>query len=186
MAEHVVLFAGPMGAGKTTAVRSLSEIDVVSTEAANSERMIVDKETTTVALDYGEITLDAEDKVRLYGLPGQDRFDFMWSILKERAHGLVLLVSNDSPDPIAIALERLGSFEELLADGRVVIGITRSDLAADPSPAAYAAAIAAARPGLVLPIFTVDPRDARQMQTVLLSLVAIVETRTLISETATA
>ena len=53
MAEHVILFAGPMGAGKTTAISTLSEIAVVSTEAANSERDVVDKATTTVAPDYG-------------------------------------------------------------------------------------------------------------------------------------
>ena len=75
MAEHVILFAGPMGAGKTTAIRTLSDIEVVSTEAANSERNVVDKPTTTVALDYGEITLGDEEKIRLYGVPGQERFD---------------------------------------------------------------------------------------------------------------
>ena len=61
MAEHVILFTGPMGAGKTTAIRSLSEIEVVSTEAGNSERHIVDMATTTVALDYGEIVIGSDD-----------------------------------------------------------------------------------------------------------------------------
>ena len=53
--EHVILFAGPMGAGKTTAIRSLSDIPVISTEAMNFDRTTSDKATTTVALDYGEI-----------------------------------------------------------------------------------------------------------------------------------
>src|SRR5690606_20066773 len=91
MADDVILFAGPMGAGKTTAIRSVSEIPVVSTEAENNERNISDKPTTTVALDYGEILLSDDEKVRLYGLPGQKRFDFMWRILVERAMGMVLL-----------------------------------------------------------------------------------------------
>ena len=77
MAEHVILVAGPMGAGKTTAIRSLSEIEVVSTEAANTDRETADKETTTVALDYGEITVGEDDKVRMYGVPGQNRFDVL-------------------------------------------------------------------------------------------------------------
>ncbi|TPX01006.1 ATP-binding protein, partial [Schumannella luteola] len=98
MAEYVILFAGPMGAGKTTAIRSLSEIEVVSTEAANSEPGAVDKPTTTVAMDYGEIDLDP-DMVRLYGIPGQERFDFMWDILRERAMGLIVLVNADDPEP---------------------------------------------------------------------------------------
>src|SRR5882724_8408995 len=94
-----------MGAGKTTAIRSLSEIEVVSTEANNSERHVVDKATTTGALDYGEILIDGEEKVRLYGIPGQKRFDFMWAILKKRAKGMILLVNSDSPDPIGQMLE---------------------------------------------------------------------------------
>src|SRR5689334_11133396 len=53
--EHIILFAGPMGAGKTTAIQSLSDIRVIATEAANSDREQSDKPTTTVALDYGEI-----------------------------------------------------------------------------------------------------------------------------------
>ena len=65
MAGHVVIFAGPMGAGKTTAIKTLSEIDVVSTEAANTDRDTVNKATTTVALDYGEIGLSDVEKVRL-------------------------------------------------------------------------------------------------------------------------
>lgn len=177
MAEHVILFAGPMGAGKTTAVQTLSEIAVVSTEAANTERNIVDKPTTTVALDYGEITLDVDDKVRLYGVPGQKRFDFMWTILKERARGLVLLINNDAPDPIATLLEYLDEFAELVTEGRAVIGVSRSDTTLEPTLDDYSDALFDARPDLFLPIFTVDPRDRSQMTTLLLTLIATVDSR---------
>lgn len=174
VAEHVILFAGPMGAGKTTAISSLSEIPVVDTEAANSEMDVVNKPTTTVALDYGEITVD-DEKVRLYGVPGQQRFDFMWTILKERARGMVLLVNNDAAEPIASSLEHLGNFVELVTAGRAVIGVTKSDLSPEPSIRDYAEQLRRAYPGVVLPILTVDPRDETQMQTMLLTLIAIVE-----------
>jgi signal recognition particle receptor subunit beta len=59
--EHIILFAGPMGAGKTTAIRSLSEIPVISTEAANTDLATADKATTTVAMDYGEIGVTDEE-----------------------------------------------------------------------------------------------------------------------------
>jgi len=173
--EHVILFAGPMGAGKSTAIATLSDIEVVTTEAANTERHVVDKATTTVALDYGEITIGDEEKVRLYGVPGQSRFDFMWTILRERARGLVLLVNNDDVDPIASMLERLAPFEDLLRRRAVVIGVTRSDVAPRPSTADYAAAVSAAHPGVVLPILTVDARDLTRMRTLLLTLVSLVE-----------
>lgn len=177
MAEHVILFTGPMGAGKTTAIQSLSEIDVVRTEANNSERHIVDKATTTVALDYGEILVDGDEKVRLYGIPGQKRFDFMWSILKKRAEGMILLVNSDAPDPIAEMLFYLDEFRELYDRGGVVIGISRADVIAGPTLAEFSEALERTNPGLVIPVFTVDARDRNQMENVLLALIVNIEMR---------
>lgn len=177
MAEHVILFTGPMGAGKTTAIESLSEIEVVRTEATNTERHIVDKNTTTVALDYGEIVIGTQEKVRLYGIPGQSRFDFMWAILKKRAKGMVLLINNDAADPIREMLFFLEEFRELYDRGGVVIGITRSDLATSPALEEYSDALADANPDMVIPVFTVDPRETGQMQDILLALVVNIEMR---------
>jgi signal recognition particle receptor subunit beta len=177
MPEHVILFTGPMGAGKTTAIQSLSEIDVVRTEATNSERHIVDKETTTVALDYGEILVDKDEKVRLYGIPGQQRFNFMWTILKQRAKGMILLVNSDAPDPIAEMNFFLDEFRELYDRGGVVIGLSRSDVTDGPSIDDIYEALERTNPGLVIPVFTVDPRDRNQMQNVLLSLIVNIEMR---------
>lgn len=177
MAEHVILFTGPMGAGKTTAIRSLSEIEVVSTEAGNSERHIVDKATTTVALDYGEIVIGSDDKVRLYGIPGQKRFNFMWTILKKRAKGMVLLVNTDAPDPIGELTFFLDEFRELYDRGGVVVGVTRSDVLDGPSLDDFHEALERTNPGLVIPVFTVDPRESSQMQNMLLALVVNIEMR---------
>jgi signal recognition particle receptor subunit beta len=177
MAEHVILFGGPMGAGKTTAIETLSETEVVRTEAANTDRATADKDTTTVALDYGEITLGETDKVRLYGIPGQQRFDFMWTILKERAKGMVLLVNNDAADPVGEMLTFLDEFRDLYDRGGVVVAATRSDVSATPTVADYSAALTERRPDLVVPVFTVDPREEDQMRTVLMTLVANIEMR---------
>lgn len=193
MAEHVILFAGPMGAGKTTAIEALSEVPVVRTEAANTDRATADKATTTVALDYGEITVGETDKVRLYGIPGQRRFDFMWQILKDRARGLVVLVNADAPDPVASLIEYVDEFRELYDRGGVVVGLTRADVAsaagglssagalssaaALPSAASLSDALQAAYPDMLVPVFTVDPRRTEQMTTVLLTLVANIEMR---------
>jgi uncharacterized protein len=177
MAEHVILFAGPMGAGKTTAIVSLSETEVVSTEAANTDRETADKDTTTVALDYGEITLGDEDKVRLYGVPGQRRFDFMWQIIKERAIGMVLLVNNDAPDPVALMLEFLEEFGELHEKGGIVVGVTRSDVSPEPHLGAYSAAILEKMPERLIPVFSVDARNTEDMTIALMSLILNVETR---------
>jgi signal recognition particle receptor subunit beta len=177
VAEHVILFTGPMGAGKTTAIKALSEIEVVSTEANNSERHVVDKPTTTVALDYGEIVIGNDEKIRMYGIPGQRRFDFMWAILKQRAEGMVLLVNNDLADPIAEMLAFMDDFRELCDHGGVVVGISRSDLAPEPTTSDYARALEEVYPELTVPIFTVDPRDPNHMQMALLTLIINLEMR---------
>ena len=166
-----------MGAGKTTAIRALSEIEVVSTEANNSERDVVDKPTTTVALDYGEIVLSNDEKIRMYGIPGQRRFDFMWAILKQRAEGMVLLVNNDVADPIAEMLAFMDDFRELCNNGGVVVGISRSDVAPHPTTGDYARALAEVHPDLTVPIFTLDPREKNHMQMALLTLIVNIEMR---------
>ncbi|MGV8912989.1 MAG: GTP-binding protein [Rhodoglobus sp.] len=175
MSEHVILFAGPMGAGKTTAIRALSEIEVVSTEAANSDRAASDKATTTVALDYGEISVNEAEKVRLYGIPGQKRFDFMWTILAERAEGVILLVNADSDNPVNIAIEYVKEFFELYERGGIVIGLTRADLIPESLIEEYANALADEMPDVLIPVFTVDARSNADMTVLLMTLVANVE-----------
>ncbi|MFI5952395.1 GTP-binding protein [Cryptosporangium sp. NPDC051539] len=96
-----ILVAGGFGVGKTTLVRSISEITPVTTEAlitAASAKLdhlegIEGKTTTTVAMDFGRISFPAQ-KLRLYlwGTPGQDRFWFMWDELALGAVGAVVLV----------------------------------------------------------------------------------------------
>jgi len=174
MAEHVILVAGPMGAGKTTAIRAVSDIAVVSTEAENTDRTAFDKDTTTVAMDYGEIGVSDEEKIRLYGLPGQRRFEFMWRILVDRALGMVLLIDNSSPDPLGDVAEYLEAFDTLLARGSAVIGITRGE-AAGPSIAEHAAAVSLRYPGRVLPVLPLDPRESSQVRLALMTLIATIE-----------
>lgn len=175
MAEHVILFAGPMGAGKTTAIRALSEIDVVSTEAANSDRAAADKETTTVALDYGEISVNDAEKVRLYGIPGQRRFDFMWTILAERAEGVIVLVNADAENPVETAIDYVKEFFDLYERGGIVIGLTRADLVPESLIEEYANALADEMPDVLIPVFTVDARSEADMTVLLMTLVANVE-----------
>ncbi|MHA3684325.1 GTP-binding protein [Leucobacter sp. HY1908] len=177
MAEHVILFAGPMGAGKTTAIQSLSDIEVVSTEAFNTDHSVSAKPTTTVALDYGEIGINPGEKIRLYGVPGQRRFDFMWAILKERAFGLMLLVNADAPNLAQGVREHLEAFEDVVERGGAVVGITRSDVHGANVMQQVQRVVADAFPGRATPVFEVDARDTVQMRVMLMTLIADVETR---------
>ena len=154
--EYIVLVAGPMGAGKTTAIAALSEIPVVRTEARNTDLARHSKALTTVALDYGEITLSGHDKVRLYGVPGQDRFDFMWKILGAGALGVVILIDNSRPDPIADVRHYLNAFSDVVRGYRAVIGVGHTET--HPQPGLHEFHEIADSMGLQVPMFSVDVR----------------------------
>ena len=124
---YKLVFAGPVGAGKTTAIQSLSDIEVVRTEANASDDVKTLKKTTTVAMDYGLMKLASGDQVRLYGTPGQKRFDFMWDSLTENALGLVLMLRGNSPEPVADLRTYVTEFRDFIDRTSVVVGITHSD-----------------------------------------------------------
>ncbi len=95
-----IVIAGGFGAGKTTLVGSVSEIPAVTTEAVMTEASVdYDdtsatplKTTTTVAMDFGRITVDRQLIMYMFGTPGQARFWFMWDDLVRGAVGAVVVV----------------------------------------------------------------------------------------------
>ena len=127
MAVYKLVFAGPVGAGKTTAVQSLSDIEVVSTDSVASDETRRIKRTTTVAIDYGVMKLDNGDQVHIYGTPGQKRFDFMWEIVAENALGLILLLKGDAPDLLGDLRTYVGEFREFIDQTALVVGITHAE-----------------------------------------------------------
>lgn len=107
-----MVITGPYASGKTEFIRSISEIDVVSTDTKVSEGTYeaTVKDQTTVAMDFGRITIDDDLVLYLFGTPGQRRFDFMWEILAEGMLGFVVMVDSTKPETFREAKSILETF----------------------------------------------------------------------------
>jgi signal recognition particle receptor subunit beta len=108
-----ILVAGGFGVGKTTAVTTISEIAPLTTEAemtsvaagSDDNSLVPGKTTTTVAMDFGRITIDDSIKLYIFGTPGQDRFGFMWADLARGALGALVIVDSRRMDDCYAAVD---------------------------------------------------------------------------------
>jgi small GTP-binding protein len=164
-----IVVTGPFSAGKTTLIRTISEITVLSTEKDISDSSRSRKAETTVAMDFGRITIDRDLVLYLFGTPGQDRFDFMWEILGEGMLGYVLLVDADRPDSVEEAVGILAAFRKM-APVPYVVALNRSSALepADEERLRTALDLAAE-----VPIVPCDATDRESVKSVLLALLYV-------------
>jgi signal recognition particle receptor subunit beta len=142
-----IVVAGGFGVGKTTTVGAISEIPPLTTEAAmttlardvDDAGAVTTKTTTTVAMDFGRVTIDSSIVLYIFGTPGQDRFGFMWDDLITGALGAIVLVDTRRLDdcfpavdyfenrdlPFVVAVNRFdGKLEHDLEDVREALDIS--------------------------------------------------------------
>ncbi|HLD93052.1 MAG TPA: ATP/GTP-binding protein [Anaerolineales bacterium] len=122
-----MVVTGPFNAGKTEFIQTVSEIDVVSTERKVSSPQERIKEMTTVAMDFGRITVDESLVLYLFGTPGQKRFDFMWEILSEGMLGFIVLVDSTRPETFREARSILEAFRAF-SPTPYVVAASKQDL----------------------------------------------------------
>lgn len=173
MAELKFVITGTAGVGKTTALTSLCDIPPISTDAATTDELSSVKSTTTVAFDFGEIILDDDTHIRIYGTPGQSRFKHMWDIIAEEALGLIVLVDHSRPDPIEDLKIYLDNFAGLVEKTGVVIGVTRLDADKEDELDIYYQCLE--EKNIFCPIMIVDPRQRSDMVDLMDALMAYLE-----------
>ncbi|WP_436773129.1 GTP-binding protein [Yinghuangia sp. YIM S09857] len=167
-----IVVSGGFGVGKTTLVTSVSEIEPLTTESVMTvmseatDRLdgLPDKVTTTVAMDFGRVTLDEDLVLYLFGTPGQGRFQFMWDDLVRGAVGAVVLVDTRRVEdcfPAVDYFERSGL--------PFVVAINTFD-GAPIYPEADLREALSLRPGT--PLFECDARDRRSAARALTAVVA--------------
>lgn len=122
-----MVVTGPFNAGKTEFIQTVSEIDVVATERKITSAAEKIKEATTVAMDFGRITVDDELVLYLFGTPGQKRFDFMWEILSEGMLGFIVMVDSTRPETFREARSILETFRAY-APTPYVVAANKQDL----------------------------------------------------------
>ncbi len=165
-----LVVTGTVGAGKTTFIRSVSEIEVVDTDRKATDEVSEMKQNTTVSMDFGTLQFGDEMALHIYGTPGQTRFDFMWEILIERAHAYILLIAAHRPGEFHHA-RRIMNFMNQRMQIPMIIGITHGDCEGAWSLEDIALALGYQNDGAHPPIIEVNAEDEESVITALVSLV---------------
>ncbi len=177
--ENKIIFTGPVGAGKTTAISSISDIEVVKSEAKATDEVAQRKANTTVAMDYGMLNLGDGESLHLYGTPGQDRFSFMWEILCKGGMGLVIMLDSARPAPLKDLDFYLDAFKQFIKDCNqaVVVGVTRMEIQGSGLKLEdYSKRLQ--DKGMSIPVFEVDAREREDVKRLMLAMLALLDPST--------
>lgn len=170
--EFKILFSGPMGAGKTTAISMVSDNPSISTEVENTDLATHTKKNTTVAMDFGQIVLP-EGKISLYGTPGQERFSFMWELLSENALGVIVLLDGSRPQSKEDLLFFLQTYKNLNKNIPFIVGLGYH--AKKQHHSVDELNLMCAEHDIIAPIFTVDVRKKEDVLLLINTLLSITE-----------
>lgn len=155
-----ISFMGPMGIGKTTAIRALCGDNMVASDVPNLDRAAHAKEFTTVGAEFGEIDLGDGERVQVCGCPGQDRFDFLRDWVLSVSVGVFIMVDANAADAVSATSALLA---EAAAAERPPLTLVLNTRPASPEQMqAFAAGLQASGHGVV-PVLQVDVRQRAQV-----------------------
>jgi uncharacterized protein len=171
-----VVVTGSVGAGKTTFIRTISEIEVVDTDKRVTEEETAEiKSQTTVAFDFGRLNFAPGRSLHLYGTPGQERFEFIWDMLIQKAHAYIILVNAHRPEDFR-STRRILKFMSQKVQIPLLIGLTHTDF-----PDAWPAVDIAIALGLTdestrPPIVAVNATDRASVFAAMIALIELMQT----------
>jgi len=158
---------GEVGSGKTQLISTLSEISPFATEAESS--IDIGKEFTTVGIDYGRISLSSDTALGLYGVPGQERYSFLWEFVNNSLWGLLILIKcGETPD--YDNLSKLISFFDPTGNSvACVVGITHCENVDNEELSALSQEIreTLTQHNVIGPVISIDPREENSATTIL-------------------
>jgi len=128
-----LVVTGPLNAGKTALIQSVNEIRGVNTDVRTDTESHV-KPQTTVAMDFGKVTLPGGTALHLVGTPGQRRLGFMWEVLLLECHGILFLVDSSAPATFAEAGEMLDFFASRANGVPIFVAANKQDQPGALSP----------------------------------------------------
>ncbi len=163
-----VVITGAFNTGKSAFIQAASDIAVVSTEKRITDDLAEVKETTTVAMDYGQTTVGGW-LFHLYGTPGQPRFDFMWDILARDVDALLVLVDSTDRSTLTLARQLLRRLARRRTPYLVVATKQDGHRPMAPKEIAEALGVAAQR------VVACDPRQRASTHAVLAHLSQLLE-----------
>lgn len=174
-----LVVTGPVGAGKSSFIRSVSEIEVVDTDRKATDETVNLKPKTTVAFDFGRLQFGLDMALHLYGTPGQARFDFMWDILIRKAHAYILLVAAHRPSEFRYA-RRIMSFMNQRVKIPMIVGITHCDCKGAWQEENIAVALGLKEESTRPPIITLNANESASVAQAIITLVQHLRQKTLV------
>ncbi len=157
-----MVVTGPFSSGKTEFIQSISEIDVVETERKITRKEERIKDRTTVAMDFGRITVDDELVLYLFGTPGQRRFDFMWEVLSEGMLGFIVLLDSVRPETFREARDILDTFRSY-APVPYVVAANKQDMEDAWDPEDLRIALRIPKPVKMVPCVATDRESVKEV-----------------------
>lgn len=156
-----IVITGHFNSGKTEFIRSASEIPVITTEKTITDYRTYHKTKTTVALDFGRMSIDENTTLMLFGTPGLARYDFMWDILSNNMRGFIVMVDSSDRGQIEATSDILDYFRRLSGVPYIIVA-NRQDEYEAVTPDELKSIAGLAPEEIVIPCVAVDRRSVSE------------------------